>query len=201
MKTLLTCDEVFETLTAAPVVNESKCGEAIRDHVADCEACARLAEAFKPATHLIHEAMPLELRRELPVYLADEETASSIMSLIDALPHDKQTNDTKHERRLFRAVFSLGAVAAIILLLLWRQLPAENGAIAGAGMLQLDRQNLPMACVDSQSPTVHASHQGDARRSSGSVYVCCTTCHASSNDARPRINDLARLVASCSICH
>jgi hypothetical protein len=211
MKTLLTCDEIFESLTAAPVVEGSDNAKAIQDHIADCDSCAQLAEALKPATHLIHEAMPVELRAELPVYLADEDASSRIMSQIDELPTTTRGSNRNQQNEFRRTVLGFGAAAAVLLLLLWRQLPAENASVAQAGLLQLNRMNLPFACRDSKSieavSTEVAANRPNAPNVSPpetpteSSYICCTTCHASAKTTGPRINDLTQLVASCSVCH
>lgn len=195
MKTLITCDGVFELLTAGPVVKGSADAAAIQDHIANCESCRELAEALRPASHLIHEAMPLELRTGLPGYLAEDAAVSNVMSRITTLPVSRVGRGDYG-----RAVVGLGVTAAILLLLIWQQLPADNRHMVTASV-SLDSMRLPHACFRIASGEVSVQHSKPSADLRLSAYECCTTCHASTLESSPQVNDMSRLVAACGNCH
>ena len=87
MKTLLTCDAVFEALTSGPVIAGSSEAAAIEEHLTACDSCRQLAEALRPATHLVHEALGEEAARGLPMYLdAHDTVVTEIMQRVETLP-------------------------------------------------------------------------------------------------------------------
>jgi len=55
MHSTINCEHVFDVLTRGPVsLNEEP---EVREHLCHCSDCRRLAEAFRPAVGLIHEAL------------------------------------------------------------------------------------------------------------------------------------------------
>ena len=63
----ITCDEVFDVLTRGPFPTGSEDGvdDAVELHISGCHECRQLAEALRPAVHLLQEAMAEE---GLPTY-------------------------------------------------------------------------------------------------------------------------------------
>ena len=146
MKTLFTCDEVFELLTAAPIPTDSDEADAIREHNKTCDSCRQLADALRPACHLIHEALPRDSRTGLPAFEVDEQTVTKVMSQLDALPSH---NVDSGGRTLSKTMaFVMGLAAMLTIMLLWRSLPAENSRVANAS-IPLHEMSLPMSCLPS----------------------------------------------------
>lgn len=58
---MVTCDDVFDTLTRAPFPSgDSQSDDAIRRHLACCHDCRQLAEALRPATTALAHSLPEE---------------------------------------------------------------------------------------------------------------------------------------------
>ena len=68
MKAVFTCDEVFDVLTREPFPSGDPDDEIVESHLAVCHECRQLAEAFRPAVGLFHEATSTGLEGELPSY-------------------------------------------------------------------------------------------------------------------------------------
>jgi hypothetical protein len=68
MKTLLSCDQVFETLTRGPFPAGGPDDEAVELHLAGCHECRCLAEALRPAATLFHESLSAVEQERLPSY-------------------------------------------------------------------------------------------------------------------------------------
>ena len=80
MKAVLTCDDVFEVLTREPFPAGGSDDEVVESHLAVCHECRQLAEAFRPAVGLFHEAISEGLEDELPSY------RGRLMPMIDSPP-------------------------------------------------------------------------------------------------------------------
>jgi hypothetical protein len=68
MKTLLSCDQVFETLTRGPFPMGGPDDDAVELHLAGCHECRCLAEALRPAATLFHESLSAVEQEQLPSY-------------------------------------------------------------------------------------------------------------------------------------
>jgi hypothetical protein len=68
MKTLLSCDQVFETLTRGPFPTGGSDDEGVELHLAGCHECRCLAEALRPAATLFHESLSATEQERLPSY-------------------------------------------------------------------------------------------------------------------------------------
>lgn len=194
MKTLLNCDAVFESLTAGPIVHGSETAKSLEEHIADCEECRRLADAFRPATHLIHEAMSWEQRANLPNYSPMDEFTSRVMAQIEVLPKTKSA----HTRRMG---VGLCVVVTGLLFLLWSQTTAEHSVPTHDPKVALESLQLPVACFDRPGQTEDAVlHPSSAEGET--VFLCCTSCHNSSLNSSPRISqNMSKLIAACTSCH
>ena len=62
------CDNVFMELTRAPFPAESTAARAVERHLRICPDCRRIAEAFRPAPDVSHEALSEAERETLPSY-------------------------------------------------------------------------------------------------------------------------------------
>lgn len=187
MKTLFTCDEVFELLTAAPIRTDSEEAEAIREHNKTCDSCRQLADALRPACHLIHEAMPRDSQTGLPAFEVDDSIVTEVMSQLEGLPSHKLDQNKKFSPTM---TFVVGLAAMLTIMLLWRSLPAESSRVASASV-SLSEMNLPTTCLHVQSKTTDI----DITKT-----VCCTECH-SSKDQTQSIGDMSLLIAACTNCH
>jgi hypothetical protein len=67
-KKLLTCDQVFDTLTRGPFPTGQPDDEAVERHLAACYECRQLAQALLPAVALFHEAVDDDEALDLPTY-------------------------------------------------------------------------------------------------------------------------------------
>ena len=109
MKTTFDCDRTFDRLTAGLLLAGSPEAAEIDAHIASCEACRNLANALRPATHLVHEAL---VDGGLPVYVPPEERhVQRVMASIESLPlenADSTRSRENGEKRTcrFEAAFS-----------------------------------------------------------------------------------------------
>lgn len=194
MNTLHTCDDVFESLTAGPIIRGSETAAAIDEHIATCEDCRRLADAFRPATHLIHEAMSVEQRDGLPSYSPEDEFTSRVMAQIEVLPKPRE-----NQSRIRRLSIGLSVVATGLLLLLWSQTTAGNKAI-GNTTAALDSLELSESCIEVAQETDMVAGLNGANHDR--VYLCCTSCHNSSQASAKLISkNMSQLIAACNSCH
>src|SRR5215218_3324284 len=68
MKTILSCDQVFETLTRGPFPTGGPDDDGVETHLAGCHDCRCLAEALRPAATLFHESLSATEQESLPAY-------------------------------------------------------------------------------------------------------------------------------------
>lgn len=68
MKTILSCDQVFETLTRGPFPTGSPDDDGVEMHLTGCHECRCLAEALRPAATLFHESLSATEQESLPAY-------------------------------------------------------------------------------------------------------------------------------------
>lgn len=87
MKIIVDCDFVFDTLTAGPVTARDASAMQITEHLEACDTCRDFADAMRPACHLLHEALPVDQRGDLPVFLpTDDAAVMAVMQQIATAP-------------------------------------------------------------------------------------------------------------------
>ncbi len=218
MKTTFDCDRTFDRLTAGPLLAGSPEAAEIDAHIASCEACRNLANALRPATHLVHEAL---VDGGLPVYVPPEERhVQRVMASIESLPLENADSTRSRENGKNALAgsrlrsprpgvmnvtgFTAGVACAALLLCLvfWRSSPANFPN--PSAVVALNKMTLPVACRSPHSP-VNPASAANSQQLTNSVYQCCTQCHAASNEPllEPALPpaDMSRLVAACTVCH
>lgn len=65
---MLDCDDVFDVLTRGPFPTGKSVDRLVDQHLVECAACRRLAEALRPAVELLRESVAPEEGRDLPSY-------------------------------------------------------------------------------------------------------------------------------------
>ncbi len=68
MKTLLSCERIFELLTRGPFPSGETSDVQVIEHIDVCHECRELAEALRPVTDVLHESLLAADRVGLPCY-------------------------------------------------------------------------------------------------------------------------------------
>ena len=210
MRTLMTCDQAFETLTAGPVDLGSDRAAKLNEHLRACGSCRDLADALRPACHLLHEALAHEQRLGLPVVLsAHDAHVGRIMSRVGDVPI------TRPRRINWTGAGAALAMSACVLVLLipWGGMMERRIDVIDVSRTLASLQ-LPAACELLKS-SEHAGGKGpdiaaaqtceDCHQANQPVMavnlVCCTECHASGSARRPLVEDKTSLLLACGTCH
>ncbi|MEX0793654.1 MAG: hypothetical protein WD045_10990 [Pirellulaceae bacterium] len=223
---LLTCDEVFDTLTRAPFpTGNRQSDDAIRRHLACCHDCRQLAEALRPATTALAHSLPEEEETQstetnLPCFTASLSTPSTDQPLIP----------------LRRSTW-FGLAAAICLLVVVRlgtfdpATPTLSGPRSGSTIdySQVSTSGIPAwaSLCSLNAPEMRAADRSSSENlplrliSDGGKQVdrtppptaasqCCSRCHHGGEDAAAphgpvdrqwQQNHLLAIVQSCGGCH
>ena len=220
MKTLLNCDDVFETLTAGPFPAGTAADQQVQRHLESCAACRVLAEALKPACDLLHEVLPPSEQVGLPVYRDDEELATEAIMRRVRAAEPVSRRATNHSGWV-KSVLVWNSLAATILLLFlfpWMLDGRDQDLVAHVPQ-SLVGMSLPPDCLQVARfgdgkiahPPVSATTACEECHDSADVvfhgehvsrleYYCCTECHVASKK-QSKVADVSRLVAACEVCH
>ncbi len=192
MKTALKCDEVFDLLTAGPLDEaESNQAAGVDEHLLECDSCRNLAEAMRPALHILHESLPPEQLEGLPVYLsADDLAVREIMRQVRSAP------TVRPERgRLTTTLLWLVASAACLLIGTW----IYNSSVSVSSANEpssLASMSLPPACTEPLDAELDHEQTEIANK-----YECCTRCHNSSTKTLEDHTKLSSILLACQHCH
>jgi predicted anti-sigma-YlaC factor YlaD len=225
MKTILTCDDVFDALTRGPFPAGNPGDAAVERHLACCHDCRQMAEALRPAVALFHESL-VEEEPTLPAYrgklTAAQTTRESILAamLAETPPPAGRTLfglSPQATANLVR-VFSAGLLAASLCLVAWSAAelmgPLRTGRMSGQPSvpmasaelyrpsgLMLTSVSLPRVCRGAVAPlTATATMGADIVAEAGDISAaCCTRCHAAAHPQRDACR--GEWHARCVACH
>jgi hypothetical protein len=208
MKMLLSCDEVFESLTSSSDAAQED--EALGEHLESCAQCRQLADSTRPGMDLFDSALR---SGELDHYSA----AALANKVFSRLESEQRAAVTDLHRRSFlslgpHAWSQLGAAAAILLALgglFWATSPGQVGEGADLvalpaftsplargteppehGLLHLASLQLPETCLSTAAVSQDAA----------AMFQCCTRCHHA-GDLLPTVRLVAFSQQSCVACH
>lgn len=217
MQSTVSCDRVFEALTAMPFPAGGDDDARIEDHLRACHDCRRLAEALRPAVNILHESLRdddsnLKSINRLPSFNGfsdDERAIESIMAEVHASENDQsdfhrpgcQTKEIWTANKLI-AWTSLAAAAVIAFV------ASQNFAGGSPSSFSNDSERfgyltncgVPTACLVNAGWNLEPT----SGHSDGVDKSCCTKCH----NAAPKVcifdtpNESVPLLAkSCRACH
>jgi hypothetical protein len=221
----MNCDQVFDILTRGPFPSGDAADAAVERHLAACHECRRLAEALRPAVELFHESIGPDERGSAHLPLAasvEVAVAKSTGAVPDASPSAGETLASPSRlgrswtTNLWRFAAAVALGAGLVLGLRGigisdrldeanpsnrpsQAAPATASADSvpsrpdAAGRQLLASFSLPAACFGIAEKV--AAPRGETE------YLCCTSCHAKSNERRPRVVASATIVQSCRACH
>lgn len=225
MKTLLSCDAVFDRLTRGPFPSGAAEDQGVESHLEVCYECRQLAEALRPAVNLFHDAAD---EATLPAYRGrlPQATSNAARCTVRGLPSSAlrmrgNLGDVRYALVL-AAVLLLGFLGGIWgsrrsegdaqpsytapTLAAWRaNATPEDARFVG----DLDRLtwslSLPNACRSGLSGVGDATANGASSDQSRerpwqASQHCCTLCHSAQS---PRFTQFtaSRFVAACLVCH
>lgn len=191
MPSTIDCDHVFDILTRGPVSLDEQ--PTVRDHLTECSACRELADALRPAMHLVHEALGDERLPRVEGLLFDvrevAETGRPVSSDESPQTPPQVSPSDVHRPDVQRPVYSwlplLAAVLAWIALLGWTGPTSRSGSPGGPA------QGSEAVRLPPSHPPLVASE--------GGTTLCCVDCHQpGNNQGKPSISMLAQ---SCHTCH
>ena len=190
------CDTVFLLLTAGSAKHSDHNSTTIARHLEHCASCRSIAEALRPALHLVHEALPHADQIDLPVY-GDHDPEATIMGRIESLEPASNASHVSTADRNRRYVVAMAVAAALLWLLLWNRSPADNGISVAAHQGAV----VDLADFAGELPAVCLTIDARANQHLAvNARQCCTTCHHADEDA-PKVRTIARLTATCHACH
>ena len=188
MKTMITCDGVFEILTRAPFPAGHKDDAQVELHLAACHECRRLAEALRPAVGLFHEALEDE-SESLPSYVG---------GLGSVAPRPVSQHAGRDSVRWLPLVAAAACVLCAAVFVRGRDRVPAVAAVQPSGgqgvsswITLLDDLQLPAACRP--KPTAELA----VRLS----QACCTRCHHAESEIATAPQAVAKSAAACLICH
>ena len=125
MKTLLSCERVFELLTRGPFPAGETSDVQVIEHIDVCHECRELAEALRPVTDVLHESLLAADRVGLPCY-----DPSSLSGAYNESGSSETVASDMHRRsRQARS----SAMAGIMARVRESSVASSNGAIEEAG--------------------------------------------------------------------
>lgn len=209
MKTLLSCDQVFETLTRGPFPTGGPDDDGVELHLAGCHECRCLAEALRPAATLFHESLSATEQEQLPSY--DGLLARIATEAIRGEPSDSRFassgamtggwSQTLH----FGSALLLGMSLCLALMMAWGGFIAPTAAPHKPAalpvvravyhphaerLLALASEKLPAVCFPADLNT-------DAMPIAD--LACCSQCHAPGAAKRNHCSQTWN--HSCTQCH
>jgi hypothetical protein len=224
----MNCDQVFDVLTRGPFPTGTSCDEPVEQHLGECAACRRLAEALRPALELFQEAVDPEESRDLPGYwctAADDGRHAGVSYASEVEPRTRRplrvaAAGSLERRSAARAAGQMAAMLALGIALgslggmrwmldgsAWP--PADTGATVGSEAPEPQPRLyssesfavLPAACFgdDERLPLNLGSDPLLACIDFGNAQ-CCSGCHHAGSDSVPR-TATAKITQSCQTCH
>lgn len=195
MKTALKCDDVFDLLTAGPL-DESGSDQAsdVNEHLRNCDSCRDLAEAMRPALHILHEALPADQLNGLPVYLsASDRAVRDIMHQVRSAPTTQQ-----EQSRLGTSLLWFAACAASLLIASW----IYNGSVSVTNATEpnaLASMSLPTTCINEHPADEELDN--DQLATASTWFECCTRCHNATSKSLEDQSKLSSVLLACQHCH
>lgn len=181
---LYSCDDVFELLTRGPLGNDTLDQEStssLQRHLLSCHECRGLAEALRPATQCIHEALADEERVGLPQFMS---TLPLVVQRVET------PQSTGWRRQLLMAtvasLFLFSGAAA------WFGQSGTPDAVYHPQMLG------SVECLTSLQ--LASVCQGESVTEPVGAK-CCTSCHQATSHTTIAKLDMQRLLTSCTACH
>lgn len=197
MKAVFTCDDVFEILTREPFPSGAADDEIAERHLAVCHECRQLAEAFRPAVGLFHEALTCESNEDLPSY------RGRLLPVIDSLPQPVfQAAQVTRSGMLYLVaiVASLLLVGSIVLAAVATSPSGDSAGVVATVIRQhADRDYTLLAALE--IPRDCRSFATSSEMATGSDFVCCTVCHNATSRVPSTDAAILKSSASCVACH
>jgi len=220
----MNCDLVFEILTRGPFPAGQPTDASVELHLRSCYECRQLAEALRPATTLIHEAIDEPddslpgYRGELPVMAARPTAVAAAVEA--AIAEIAQETDKKkhrlpvevvvrrkrgwHKRRFAMLPFSLAMLAASIVAatLVGMQFggagdPPPVQPLAGP---QPEKPSVEATLAGLPSVCVYDGDENAAALAATQVSQCCL-CHIQAGGTASSMLLAEHSVALCLTCH
>ncbi|MEO8497708.1 MAG: hypothetical protein ABI614_21795 [Planctomycetota bacterium] len=198
MKSVLTCDDVFDALTREPFPTGGADDDFVESHLAVCHECRQLAEAFRPAVGLFHESLSAHGGDELPSYRGRLQPILVALSRQGA-PHRDSPQRT-HALCALAIAASLVVVGTAVLAALAAQ-PRSGDSVPGAAMVRAvqDRDYTMLAALE--IPSNCRSMLESSGRAHRSEFVCCTKCHNATSRVASTNLAILKSSAACAACH
>lgn len=208
MKTMVSCDSVFEILTSAPFPRGEAGDVEVEAHLRLCHECRTLAEALRPAVRFFHESQ--EVDASLPCYHGP---------LAERLVH---ANPTSKRREGLRKWFINGFAASLATCLLaWLCLPYWNGerkdvSVSSKSMAAtpdsvgwetLKSLRLPLSCLPASRQASRVSFriavvdQSASSHTEKLGFLCCAECHRPRGTGVATVRAMQALNTACLACH
>lgn len=194
MKTATNCDETFDRLTAGRLDGNDETTRAIRAHLRECDSCRGIADALRPALHLIHEALPQEERDGLPTYVPDDDVAERIMQHVRSASRSDHQASKGVGFRGSKSVWSIVAFAAAVLAISWFQTSAVEPT--AEQVPAITKADLASACFALSRPDA-----SDVSSVPQRAIDCCTKCHVATSDLRISKAGMRKVAIACQQCH
>jgi hypothetical protein len=205
MKAVLTCDHVFDVLTREPFPSGGVDDEVVESHLAVCHECRQLAEAFRPAVGLFHEALSAGFDNELPMYRGR-------LKSITQTPPEKllftprrvecSRSEQRHSltRRSLAIAASLVLVGSVVVAMLVA-LPRTGDSVPAASTVRAtqDRDYTLLATLEIPGNCRSLLEYSD--RALVTEFVCCTKCHHATSRVASTNLAIGRTSAACAACH
>lgn len=198
MKTVFTCDDVFDILTREPFPSGGAEDEFVESHLAVCHECRQLAEAFRPAVGLFHESISAGSDDELPMY------RGRLKPIIDALPQPHRAAVLPARNAFTKIVLAVAASIILVGSAVFATLAVNqrsSGVSTVASNVPLNENyngtllaalEIPTACRTMTKPTDPAVTAGIA---------CCTKCHHAESRVASSEKAILKSSAACIACH
>ena len=189
MRTILSCDAVFDVLTRAPFPDSGSDSESVEAHLSVCHECRCLAEALRPAIGLFHEAMDDD-SVALPTYRGK----------FHAPGRRRLASRSNQSRRRFGGgVLAASLLVAAGLLLAAGQRFSDEAVphavvvrpLADRDVGRLASLHLPKECAESSAPAAPDRI----------TYDCCTKCHRADSTVTSSPTAIVKSSAACLACH
>jgi len=206
MKTLLTCDDVFDVLTRTPFTSGSSDDEIAESHLAVCHECRQLAEALRPAIGLFCKAIAEE-DDSLPAYQGELSSVSVPADRVFAqVPKSRShaaARTCPSNRQELHFWPGMAACLAIVLLTAFVMFAPRSGPRTAESGLSTSllpvetRKGKLLAALElpSDCGTLLAPNAAAAK------YDCCTKCHAVDKKVASSSRAILKSSVACVVCH
>lgn len=205
MKAVLTCDDVFDVLTREPFPSGGVDDEVVESHLAVCHECRQLAEAFRPAVGLFHEALSAGVDDELPMY------RGRLKPVIEALPPvplfaPRTDCCSQSEKRQPSILRSLAMAASLIVVAsavfaAWAGIQRSSRFAPVASNLRIETNRDYTLLATLEIPRSCRSLLEHSDRPLTAEFVCCTKCHHATSRMASTKLAISKTSAACAACH